>query len=133
MIALGKLNEFHPGTSFVAWMGQIVRFTALNERRRNLRTHTVATDPGVLGESVAGRSSHRAEGVSFASADIAQALGGLDDVARACLLMRTVVEMTYQQIAEALGIPEGTAMSHVHRSRQQLRKVLSARDAGGVP
>lgn len=131
MIALGKLNEFDPGTSFVAWMGQIVRFTALNERRRRVRSRAVATDPSVMGESVAERSSVSAAGGEHVSVDVAEALSGLDDVARACLLMRTVVDMSYTQIAEALDIPEGTAMSHVHRSRQQLRKVLEARGAGG--
>ncbi|MBY0311580.1 MAG: RNA polymerase sigma factor [Phycisphaerales bacterium] len=131
MIALGKLNEFNLGTSFVAWMGQIVRFTALNERRRQVRSRSVATDPSVMGESVAERSVGFAIAGEHASGDVADALSGLDDVARACLLMRTVVDMSYKQIAEALDIPEGTAMSHVHRSRQQLRKVLEARGTGG--
>lgn len=55
---------------------------------------------------------------------LTRALGELGEMARACLLLRTIVELTYAEIAEVLGIPEGTAMSHVHRSRRTLREVL---------
>src|SRR5262249_54943115 len=34
VVALSKLDQFNPATSFTAWMGQIVRFVALNESRR---------------------------------------------------------------------------------------------------
>jgi len=37
MIALGKLDQFDADTSFVAWMGTIVRFVALNHARRRQR------------------------------------------------------------------------------------------------
>ncbi len=133
MIALGKLHEFEPGTSFAAWMGQIVRFTALNERRRRARSRTLPTDPGVMGERVAhvGSGVDGAGGRAEFTGIVADALRELDDEPRACLLMRTVMDMSYHQIAEALGIPEGTAMSHVHRTRQRLRGALQAREAGG--
>ena len=52
------------------------------------------------------------------------ALGHLSEVARACLLLRTVEGLDYGEIGRALGIPEGTAMSHVHRSRMRLRAEL---------
>src|SRR5262245_59175613 len=41
MIALGKLSQFDPRTSFAAWMAQIVRFVALNQARRRQRTAAV--------------------------------------------------------------------------------------------
>src|SRR5205085_11053883 len=33
VVALRKIDEFDPRTSFAAWAGQIVRFVALNARR----------------------------------------------------------------------------------------------------
>ncbi len=53
------------------------------------------------------------------------ALKTLGETPRACLLLRTVEEMSYREISEILGIPEGTAMSHVHRTRQALRERLA--------
>ena len=37
LLALGKLDTFRPGTSFGAWMGQFVRYLALNHRRKRER------------------------------------------------------------------------------------------------
>lgn len=119
MTGLGKLRSFVPGTSFAAWMGQIVRFTALNHRRKGMRraaneaTGTVADVP--------------APPVSVDAAfdaRTAAALASLGETARACLLLKTVVELDYAEIAETLGIPPGTAMSHVHRARAHLRTLL---------
>lgn len=147
-IALGKLEQFDPTTSFNAWMGQIVRFVAMNERRRGVRQRTTPVDPAALagrvaqGGGVGGGGRDGAEGgvggarvavdrVGQLMADqdafddsLTRALGELGEMARACLLLRTIVELTYAEIAEVLGIPEGTAMSHVHRSRRTLREVL---------
>jgi len=52
------------------------------------------------------------------------ALMQLSSVARAALLLRTVLELSYTEIAETLDIPAGTAMSHVHRSRKLLRSTV---------
>lgn len=136
--ALRKLSEFDEGTSFVAWMSQIVRFTALNflkinKRRResSLSVHTeveqVARD-GQTGEaSAAGAVTMQgqlaSDQVGFDD-DVAAAIALLDPERRACLLLRTVHQMAYDEISEILGIPEGTAMSHVHRAKESLRKHL---------
>jgi RNA polymerase sigma-70 factor (ECF subfamily) len=53
------------------------------------------------------------------------ALHSLGETARCCLLLRTIEQMPYAQIAQLLEIPEGTAMSHVHRSRMTLRGQLA--------
>ncbi|MBT8484154.1 MAG: RNA polymerase sigma factor, partial [Phycisphaerae bacterium] len=59
--------------------------------------------------------------------DVLHALDGLEETARACLLLRTVVDLPYKEIARALDVPEGTAMSHVHRARRVLREKLDER------
>jgi RNA polymerase sigma-70 factor (ECF subfamily) len=56
------------------------------------------------------------------------ALEQVGDVARACLLLRTIESLDYRQIAQLLEIPEGTAMSHVHRARRLLRGQLTQAD-----
>ena len=125
VIALGKLHEFEPGTSFVAWCGQIVRFSALNQRRRGVRSRATSTDPTIMAASSPAAASRGVDSSMFSGA-LAAALETLEETPRVCLLMRTVMDMSYKQIAEALGVPEGTAMSHVHRSRQALRARLQS-------
>ena len=134
-IGLAKLASFEPGTSFQAGMGQIVRNVARNHARRNVRQAATETDGRVELESHAARESgHAIE--AGALTDAAAECGGhfddrvlgalrtLSDTARVCLLLKTVLELDYAEISRALGIPEGTAMSHVHRSRRHLRSLL---------
>ena len=127
IIAMGKLKDFTPGTSFEHWMGQIVRYTALNEARRNQRRGAMMK-PGELMESVADKNGSVGAHHGFDERTVS-ALNTLEPVARECLLMRTVLDLPYSKIARTLDIPEGTAMSHVFRSRQELRRLL-ADDAG---
>ena len=54
------------------------------------------------------------------------ALGTLEEVPRACLLLKVVMELGYREIGRLLDIPEGTAMSHVHRSRKRMKAQLWA-------
>ncbi len=58
--------------------------------------------------------------------DLAAALRSLDEMPRCCLLLRVVMDLPYKDIAQVLDIPEGTAMSHVHRARRQVRERLGA-------
>lgn len=137
MIALGKLEDFEAGTSLRAWLAQIVRYVALNHRRRAQRRgeHTgpprlsAVEDPEPVG--VSPRGELIAGQRSFDDTVVA-ALDGLSDTARACLLLRTVMELDYGEIGEVLGIPEGTAMSHVHRARSRMRQTLGGTAASVV-
>ena len=57
-------------------------------------------------------------------------LNGLHETQRTCLLLRTVLDLPYREIGKMLDIPNGTAMSHVHRARQQLVDQLRDTPAG---
>ncbi len=141
VVALGKLHEFDPGTSFPAWMGQIVRYLALNERRRMARERGVLADSSFAAavEPNSPKPATRAGGVSSKGQlhsgqelfddELSAALGALDEMPRSCLLLRVVMDLSYKEIAQALSIPEGTAMSHVHRARRAVRERL---ESGGV-
>jgi RNA polymerase sigma-70 factor (ECF subfamily) len=134
-IAFTKLSEFTPGTNFGAWVGKIVRFVALNHARRAQRDGCGPTDPAVLDRVPAGRTRDESSVVTGrgelrldqGSFDdrLTSALDTLDATPRACLLLRTLLNLPYREIAAALDIPEGTAMSHVHRARIALRELLA--------
>lgn len=139
LIALERLADFDARGSFLAWMVQIVKYTALNERRKRQRRKTSATDPVGLDESNTARPAGAGTAVTSrgmvevgqASFDdhVVKALESLEETARACLLLRTVMDMPYRDLALALDIPEGTAMSHVHRARKLMRERLAGREA----
>jgi RNA polymerase sigma-70 factor (ECF subfamily) len=44
---------------------------------------------------------------------------------RETLMLVTVEGLRYKEVAEILGIPQGTVMSRLSRARQQLRNILA--------
>ena len=142
VIALQKLDSFQPGTSFQAWMGQVVRYVALNHQRK--RNPVPLTS--ISGEESPTDEAEWAPALTAAKqpADgaleqlvalhpdqphfddrVVAALRLLSPIARACLILRSVERIEYRELARMLGIPEGTAMSHVHRARNVLRNRLA--------
>lgn len=61
-----------------------------------------------------------------------QALHALSLRYRSALLLRMVHNLSYEDTAEALGVPVGTAKSLVHRALKHLQKAL-AEERGGRP
>lgn len=131
LVALRKLDEFDPATSFEAWMAQIVRFIALNDARKRVRRSTQQSGPGdepVTNDRHA-QSPVRADGSVVPDQQafddsMLNALQSIPETARACLLLRAVEGLSYKEISDLLGVPEGTAMSHVHRARAAMRRSL---------
>jgi RNA polymerase sigma-70 factor (ECF subfamily) len=137
LIALSKFKEFRPGSNFSAWMAKIVQFVARNQARSRRRRRTVdldvaaATASPVTEPGSAGRNPG-VMAVGWLSAEqqhfddrVMAALRQVPDMPRACLLLRTLEGLEYSEIARVLRIPAGTAMSHVHRTRQFLREALA--------
>jgi RNA polymerase sigma-70 factor (ECF subfamily) len=121
IVGMRKFAEFSDGTSFDAWMGQITRNLALNARRARTRRgnaldrHNQRTPQG--SSSMNGLPEHDER--------LSAAMEKLDEISRTCLLLRVVGQTPYHAIAQMLGIPEGTCMSHVHRARRQLAAWLA--------
>lgn len=137
MIAMRKLADFTSGTNFAAWISQIVRLTALNHSKKTARRRVVLTDPGVIDRHEPSAAAPSSNGLTPITADgrlvenqsifddqVLAALAGISEIARACLLLRIVGQLSYRDIAQTLGIPESTAMSHVHRAKQSIREQL---------
>ena len=140
LIALRKLDDFDVGTNFSAWMSRIVRLTALNHVRKANRQNTSPTDPLTLDRasmalpqtsddprSLVDAEGRLAQQQTAFDDDVTSALACVSDVARACLLLRTVHQLSYAEISDTLQIPAGTVMSHVHRARQTMRERLRSR------
>jgi RNA polymerase sigma-70 factor (ECF subfamily) len=147
IVALGKLDQYQPGTSFNAWLGQMVRYVALNEQRKQRRRSAVSLDPATMDQSTPDTSAAPGGGKlrltsrgqlppdqAYFDDRVLEALGEVKETARACLLLRTVEGLDYAEISRLLEIPEGTAMSHVHRTRKLLRQRLAEMQPGtGAP
>jgi RNA polymerase sigma-70 factor (ECF subfamily) len=132
IIAFRKRDEFRPGSNFAAWLTEIVKNCAANHKRKSDIRRTFATDPRSLdlanslpstGGPVDALRDPKALNEHLDD-DMFRALNQLSPDARCCLLLRVVQGSSYAEIAHFLNIPEGTAMSHVHRSKQLIRRQL---------
>lgn len=146
LIALRKLDAFEPGTNFSAWLGQIVRNVALNRARKERRSKSISIAPAIVnalkdeGAHTSAPPSRPDSTLTAAIPDeraldnrVLEAIGKVEETARTCLLLRTIEGWSYARISEVLRIPEGTAMSHVHRTRKLLRALLAPSDADSAP
>jgi len=121
--ALGKLNLYRAGTDLRAWL-----FTMMhNLRIDKLRVTRTLEVPEADAPEAAELAPQ--EGRLLAR-DLDRAVGRLSEEQRAVLLLVTLEDMSYEQVARALGIPVGTVMSRLFRARQKLRaELLGRRDS----
>jgi RNA polymerase sigma-70 factor (ECF subfamily) len=141
LAALDKLEQFRPGTNFNAWLARFVRWHAFNYVRKQTGRNTLPADPHQLDLNSARDATELPslktdltgeipEYQTHFDDEVVRALRAVGDTSRACMLLRTVHLLSYREIAELLEIPEGTAMSHVHRTRQVLRDRLRTEYSG---
>ncbi len=103
-----------------AWLFRILRNVWFHkgQRRRPER-------PLDEGEAEAGNLEEELLAGSF-SEEVARGLGALPEEYRTALLLVTVDELTYDEVAEAMGCPIGTVRSRVARARALLAAELVA-------
>lgn len=123
-----SLDRYQPGT-FEGWLHRITTNVFLDRMRRKQRIRFDA-----LSEEGAARLPSREVGPEQAYADatfdddVQRALDSLKPEFRAAVVLCDIEGLTYDEIADALGIKLGTVRSRIHRGRSQLRAALAHRD-----
>lgn len=78
-----------------------------------LKTTTVAPDQALL----AAERDHLLQ----------QGIAALDEDQRLVIVLRDIEEMSYEEICEITGLPEGTVKSRLHRARAALKDLIEGR------
>ena len=128
--ALKGFASFQQGTNFRAWMYRILRNTFLTSRSGLSVKMTVPLDRE---EDAIGRPADTPEALLLARADqqmVQAALERLQVQFREVIVLCDIEEMSYQEIAEIVGIPIGTVMSRLSRARKSMRELLSEKTRG---
>jgi RNA polymerase sigma-70 factor (ECF subfamily) len=122
--ALKGFVSFQQGTNFRAWIYRILRNTFLTSRSGLKIKMTVPLDRE---EDAIAQPGGTPEAVLLAHADqqmLQSALESLPVQFREVIVLCDVEEMSYQEIAEIVGIPIGTVMSRLSRARKSMRELL---------
>jgi len=122
--ALERLNDCRNPDRFGAWLLQIVRNRAHNLRRyRNVRSAVPLEDISVATDGASpAKCAERAELREW----LVSALAKLSDVQREVVVLHDLEGWRHREIAEVLGLPEGTVRAHLFHARRILRPLLAA-------
>jgi RNA polymerase sigma-70 factor (ECF subfamily) len=119
-----SLDRFELGRPFGPWVCRI----AANQAVNHVRSPQSREDPlpEGHGETRAGGGSPL-DAVLDGEAQriLDEALEGLPPEQRAVFVLRAVEEMSYAEIAEALGLSPGTVMSRLFRAREKLARAVA--------
>lgn len=125
--AYSSFERFEPGTNCRAWIFRILMNTFINGYRRRRRERVLfdTSDTGRFLELTA-RAPGRVDVADLALDDeVERALDELPDEYRAVVLLVDVSDLSYKEVAQALGCPLGTVMSRLHRARRALQHKLA--------
>lgn len=114
-----------------AWLLTIMRNAQINRVRR--KRPELMHDPDETMSRVADESPDGADAESQLmdkefEAPIEAALAALPEKFRRVVELVDLNQLSYQEAADALGIPVGTVMSRLHRARRNIRQSLEASD-----
>ncbi|MFQ5599961.1 MAG: RNA polymerase sigma factor [Candidatus Krumholzibacteriia bacterium] len=131
--AYEALERYDERYTMYTWLRTIATRVALNEIDKRRRRQTAGGERfEVAAQTVQETAANPEE--SFEGEEtrrrLEKALATLPEEFRVTLTLRTYDELSYAEIAAALGVPVGTVMSRIHRARRMLRDALEAGSAG---
>lgn len=123
-----SLKNYQPGT-FEGWLHRITTnlFLDMVRHRAKIRMEALPEDY----ERVPGTDMTPEQAYTVSNLDPAlqKALDELSHDFRVAVVLCDVVGMSYEEIADTLGVKMGTVRSRIHRGRTQLRRSLEAQAA----
>lgn len=117
-----KLRSFRGESAFSSWLHRLAVNVVLNERRttgRRERRIMPAEDPAALERQHGG--GNPTEGLSI---DLERAIAELPDGAREVFVLYDIEGYPHVEIAQLVGIAEGTSKAQLFRARRLLREKL---------
>lgn len=128
-----SLESFTPG-SFTGWLHRITTNLFLDQVRRNSRSRTYPLGEYDADAPRALTSDEPERGFEWGNLDIdiQAALDELPADFRVAVVLRDLEDLTYEEIADILGVSLGTVRSRIHRGRARLRTALEHRRPGLV-
>ena len=127
--ALEALDRFDATRPFGPWFYRIVVNRSLNARKARARRSMEAIPEDSPARTA---SPERRVEVAEARAKVSAALGSLSERQRAVVEMIELEGFSGPEVAEILGIPEGTVRWHLHGARKALRAALGPAEGGST-
>lgn len=120
-----KLDSFRGESALGTWLYRLATNLCLDHLRSRATRTSQLTDvledePGLADASSRGLAER-----VLSRMDLERALARLPEGCRAAFVLHDVEGLEHREVAEVLGIAEGTSKSQVHKARLRLRTLLS--------
>jgi RNA polymerase sigma-70 factor (ECF subfamily) len=133
-----SIDSFRGESKFSTWLYRIAANTCKNRIKYLARRHERATGElddaaeseahaqggGPIGAGHIATPDRALEGVQLERL-VQTAIAELDEEQRLVVILRDVEELSYEEIAQITGLPEGTVKSRLHRARLALKERLA--------
>ena len=122
-----KLDGFRGDSALGTWLYRLATNQCLDHLRSRAARTGQLTDS--LDEEVGlpDIGSRTIAEQTVAKMDLERAVAQLPEGCRAAFVLHDVQGLEHREVAEALGIAEGTSKSQVHKARLRLREILTRR------
>lgn len=126
--AMAAIDSFDQSRPFLPWLRRIAANTCLNFIRQRDRTSSLESedeDRGSWEERTPGPDDVPTEAeVHLLAGYLDEEMKSLPATYRMALILRHVEDLSYQDIADQMGIPIGTVKTYLFRGRNILKKKL---------
>src|SRR5215212_444415 len=120
-----KLESFRGESALGTWLYRLAMNQILDHVRSRAARTGQLTDGLDDATVLADAGGHRLADRAIDRIDLERALSELPDGCRAAFVLHDVEGLEHKEVAQVLGIAEGTSKSQVHKARLRLRGLLT--------
>ncbi|HET7573199.1 MAG TPA: sigma-70 family RNA polymerase sigma factor [Gaiellaceae bacterium] len=122
-----RLGQFRGDAQFSTWLHRLAVNTCRDvAERQRTRAHEPLADDLDAGEA---GDPARAAGISELRRELCASLAGISQEQAQVIVLKDALGYSFEEIADAAGMPVGTAKCHAHRGRNRMRERLEPRVA----
>ena len=125
LVAHRKLDTFRGESALATWLYRLAMNVCLDHLRSRAARTSELTDTLDDEPWIQDASSRNLAERTVSRMDLERAIALLPDGSRAAFVLHDIEGLEHAEVADVLGIAEGTSKSQVHKARMRLRKLLS--------
>lgn len=133
LVVVKKFDQFEEGTSIMAWCRSIVRLEVLRAKQQRQRERSLVEkllDDAIDAAFEESRAMHVQENADSRRLALESCLGRLPKQVRRVLKSRFVDNLSYQKIAELVGMTLEAVRKSLYRSKKQVRGCVESKLRG---